>query len=112
MNAPRALNCAHQCFVSTHVSLYFWSTAVNFYTFGVLLSTLQELAFRAGYYPALSVQLRWGEKQPARSASGNLECTCRMPNDCLTIVRRTVLVKLTRDPNNSRYTLRDQREFF
>ena len=24
----------------------------------------------------------------------------------------TVLVKLTRDPNNSRYTLRDQREFF
>ena len=43
------------------------------YTFGVLLSTLQELAFRAGYHPALSIQPCWGEKRPARSVSGNLE---------------------------------------
>ena len=28
MNAPRALNCAHQCFVSTHVSLYSHSASV------------------------------------------------------------------------------------
>ena len=70
MNAPRALNCARQCFVSTHVSL-----GVLLSTF--LLSTLQQLAFRTGYYPVLSVQLCWGEKRPARSASGNLECICR-----------------------------------
>ena len=33
-------------------------------------------------------------------------------NDLLSMHVHTVLVKLTRDPNNSRYTLRDQREFF
>ena len=67
MNAPRALNCAHQCFVSTHVSLHFWSTAVD----------IAGVMFRAGYYSTLSVQPCWGEKRPARSASGNLERTCR-----------------------------------
>ena len=40
MNAPRALNCAHQCFVSTHVSLYSWSTAVDFAGVSVLRGIL------------------------------------------------------------------------
>ena len=107
---PPEINWAHRMLSqSSASSLLCWSCT---HWLKCVASVISDVPLMGSHIEGGELGFNWGE--PER-APHEREVWCQDVQYicvCVCVYVCTVLVKLTRDPNNSRYTLRDQREFF